>query len=149
MVNDMYDERPRRFERNGGGGGGNGGGLKSFGGPRRSFAPVKEGEELDVTIEAIAAKGDGIAKKQGFVIFVPGTKVGDNVKIRISKVLQKVAFSEIIGRLSGPPAAGSAPQESSEDESSEESADEESDESSEDAPADSEDFGEETEEEQK
>ena len=34
-------------------------------------APVREGEELDVTIEAIGDKGDGIAKKDGFVLFVP------------------------------------------------------------------------------
>lgn len=66
-----------------------------FSSPR--FAPVKEGEELDVKIEAIAAKGDGIAKKDGFVIFVPNTRVGDEVKIRINKVLRRVAFAEIIG----------------------------------------------------
>ena|SRR3989344_3616991 len=102
------DDRPRRFERGGGNYRPYGGGGNSGGGPRRSFAPVKEGEEIDVTIEAIAAKGDGIAKRQGFVIFVPSSKVGDNLKIRITKVLQRVAFSEIIGKSDGK----SAPQES-------------------------------------
>jgi predicted RNA-binding protein with TRAM domain len=48
-------------------------------------------------IESVAEKGDGVAKKQGFVIFVPGTKVGDKVKIRVKKVAKKVAFAEVIG----------------------------------------------------
>ena len=43
-----------------------------FGG-RQSFAPVREGEELDVKIEAVGEKGDGIAKVKGFVLFVPNS----------------------------------------------------------------------------
>ncbi|MFH1133800.1 MAG: TRAM domain-containing protein [Nanoarchaeota archaeon] len=63
---------------------------------------MKEGEELDVKIEAIAEKGDGIAKKEGFVIFVPGVNIGDEVRIRVTKVLRRVAFSERIGAPQGP-----------------------------------------------
>jgi predicted RNA-binding protein with TRAM domain len=55
-------------------------------------APVVAGETYDVSIESIAKQGDGIAKVEGFVIFVPGTKVGDKVKIKVDKVLQKFAF---------------------------------------------------------
>ena len=55
--------------------------------------PVKVGDEIDVTIEAVAAKGDGIAKKDGFVIFVPGTAVGDNVKIRVTAVKPSCAVA--------------------------------------------------------
>ena len=46
----------------------------------RDFAPVKVGEELDVKIEAVGEKGDGIAKVKGFVLFVPNTNEGDEVK---------------------------------------------------------------------
>ncbi|HLC86200.1 MAG TPA: TRAM domain-containing protein [Candidatus Nanoarchaeia archaeon] len=70
-------------------------------GERRSFAPIKVGDELDVTIEAVGEKGDGIAKVKGFVIFVANTKKGDNVKIRITKVFRKVGFGEVIGESSG------------------------------------------------
>lgn len=56
--------------------------------------PVKVGDELDVTIEAVAAKGDGIAKKDGFVIFVPGTAVGDKLRIRITMVRSSSAVGE-------------------------------------------------------
>ena len=56
--------------------------------------PVKVGDELDVTIEAVAAKGDGIAKKDGFVIFVPGAAMGETCKIRITMVKQSSAVAE-------------------------------------------------------
>ena len=91
------------------GGGGSRSGGSSFG-QERSFAPVKVGEELDVTIEAVAAKGDGVAKKDGFVIFVPGTKVGDKVRIRITKVSRRLGFGEVIGQSDG----SSAPEQTSE-----------------------------------
>ena len=56
--------------------------------------PVKVGDEIDITIEAVAAKGDGIAKKDGFVIFVPGAAVGDQCKIRITMVKASSAVAE-------------------------------------------------------
>ena len=65
---------------------------------QQSFAPVKEGEELDVVIEAVGEKGDGICKKNGFVLFVPNTHEGDNVTIRITKVLKKVGFAEVVAK---------------------------------------------------
>jgi len=60
-------------------------------------APVREGEELDVTIEAIGDKGDGIAKKDGFVLVIPGANINQKVRIRITKVLRKVGFAELVG----------------------------------------------------
>ena len=67
--------------------------------------PVSEGEEIDVTIEAVGEKGDGIAKKSGFVIFVPNTKSGDRVKVKITKVLKKVSFAEVVGAAAPAPEA--------------------------------------------
>jgi predicted RNA-binding protein with TRAM domain len=74
-------------------------GGRSSGGfnDRQQAPPVKEGEEIDVTIEAVGEKGDGIAKQKGFVLFVPGTKAGERVRIRITKVLAKVGFAQSIG----------------------------------------------------
>ena len=65
---------------------------------RQSYAPVKVGDELDVKIEAVGEKGDGIAKKDGFVLFVPGAKQGDNVRIKVTRVLAKVGFAEVVGQ---------------------------------------------------
>ena len=56
--------------------------------------PVKVGEEHEVTVEEVSRRGDGIAKIQGFVIFVPGTKIGDRVKIRITRVTSRYATAE-------------------------------------------------------
>ena len=71
-----------------------------FGHRPTSFAPVKVGEEYDVTVESVGEKGDGIAKVKGFVIFVPNTKEGDNVKIKVTRVLRKVGFGEVVGESS-------------------------------------------------
>ena len=97
--------------------------------------PVKVGEELDVTIEAVGAKGDGIAKEKGFVLFVPGVQKGENVKIRVTKVLRNVGFAEVIGK--GTPSAqpAEAPQEPQAEEQ-------------EAPPEDSDNFGEEQQEQQ-
>jgi len=125
---------------------------------RRSFAPVKVGDEMDVKIEAVGEKGDGIAKKDGFVLFVPNTKAGDEVKIRITKVLRKVGFAEVVGGAQAAPADeepadsedfGDAPSEAETEESTEETEEsteepEESTEETEEEPEeDSEDFGDE------
>ena len=61
-----------------------------------STAPVEVGEEYDVEIEDVAKKGDGIARVEGFVIFVPETKVGDQVKISIDRVMRRFAIGRKI-----------------------------------------------------
>lgn len=59
-------------------------------------APVEAGETYEVSIEDIAKEGDGIARVEGFVIFVPKTQIGDNVTIRVSKVMRRFAFGELV-----------------------------------------------------
>ncbi|BAW28625.1 TRAM domain containing protein [Methanosarcina thermophila] len=61
-----------------------------------SSVPVEEGEVYDVTIQDIARQGDGIARIEGFVIFVPGTKAGDEVRIKIERVLPKYGFASLV-----------------------------------------------------
>ena len=86
------------------------GGRRDF---RQNFAPVKVGDELTVKIEAVGEKGDGIAKKDGFVLFVPSTKQGDEVKIKVTRVLQKVGFAEVVGEKSGEESSAGESQEES------------------------------------
>jgi predicted RNA-binding protein with TRAM domain len=59
--------------------------------------PVKEGETYQVKIESIGREGDGIAKIDGFVVFIPGAQVGDELDVKISKVTRRVAFGEKVG----------------------------------------------------
>jgi predicted RNA-binding protein with TRAM domain len=105
---------------------------------------VKVGDEIEVTIEAVGEKGDGIAKKDGFVLFVPGVKQGDRVRIRVTKVLRKVGFAEVVGKGG----ESAAPAEAQAEETSEETAEdapeaETSEEPAEESSGDTESFGEE------
>ncbi|MFA5247007.1 MAG: TRAM domain-containing protein [Candidatus Micrarchaeia archaeon] len=70
--------------------------------PRRSFSgpatdkPVKTGEEYDVTVEAVGSRGDGIAKVNNFVVFVPGGQANQAVHVRITAVHERFATAEIV-----------------------------------------------------
>jgi Predicted RNA-binding protein, contains TRAM domain len=59
-------------------------------------APVSEGKTYDVKIEDIAQKGDGIARIEGYVIFVPDTVSGEEVTVKITRVLPKYAFATVV-----------------------------------------------------
>ncbi len=59
-------------------------------------APVKVGEQREVTIEDTAKQGDGIARVEGFVIFVPNTKVNDQVKIEITALKRTCAIAQVV-----------------------------------------------------
>ena len=95
----------------GGGGGRRFGGQGRFGGPRPfKPSPVRVGEEYDVKIESMSKRGDsGVARVQGLVIFVAGTKVGDSVKIRITKVGRGYATAEVAGQAAAGEATAEAP----------------------------------------
>ncbi len=65
--------------------------------------PVKEDEELDVTITDISPRGNsGIAKVNGFTILVPGARPGDKVHVRIRKISARHATARAIERDSNP-----------------------------------------------
>jgi predicted RNA-binding protein with TRAM domain len=49
-----------------------------------------------VQITETSRKGDGIARVQGFVIFVKGGKPGQNTKIRVTNVGARFATAELV-----------------------------------------------------
>ncbi|MEM2509473.1 MAG: TRAM domain-containing protein [Candidatus Methanomethylicia archaeon] len=71
-------------------------------GRRRTFGksfpskPVEQGKEYEVDIKEVSQRGDGVARVKGFVVFVPGTKPGDHVKVRITNVAKRFAVGEVI-----------------------------------------------------
>jgi predicted RNA-binding protein with TRAM domain len=71
----------------------------SYGG-RRGYrfkpCPVETGKEYEVDITETSRRGEGIARIQGFVIFVPEAKPGDHVKIRITRIGRRAAEAEIV-----------------------------------------------------
>jgi len=58
-----------------------------------SSSPVEAGKTYEVEIEDISRQGDGIARVEGFVIFVSDTKVGDKVTISIDRVMRRFAIA--------------------------------------------------------
>jgi predicted RNA-binding protein with TRAM domain len=84
--------KPRRF------------GSRSRFRPSRPFTqslPVRENQELEVAIGDIGSRGDGIAKLQGFLVFVPRSKIGERVRVRIVSVSGKFAVAERVSRMEG------------------------------------------------
>ncbi len=45
-------------------------------------------------IQEIGRQGDGIARIRGLVVFVPGTKIGEEIDVNIVKVVRGAAFAE-------------------------------------------------------
>jgi len=58
--------------------------------------PVEQGKEYEVSVTEISRKGDGIARIQGFVIFVKGGQVGQSCKVRITQIGNRFATAEIV-----------------------------------------------------
>ncbi len=79
----MQNERRRGFSRN------RGRGL--------SFKPVEIGKEYDVKVQEVSRRGEGIARIQGLVIFIPNAKPGEHLKIRITRISRRFAEAEIVG----------------------------------------------------
>jgi len=72
--------------------------------PRRRFRPppVELGKEYEAEIVEMSRKGDaGVAKIQGFVIFVSGAKVGQRVKFKITRVGRRYATAEVVQEEAG------------------------------------------------
>ena len=84
-------------------GGGSYGGNDRYGrssmdqGPK----PVEAGKEYDVEVTEISRRGDGVAKLQGFIIFVNGAKVGDKVRIKVESVGPRFATAKALGETEG------------------------------------------------
>jgi predicted RNA-binding protein with TRAM domain len=74
-------------------------GRRKFGDSRPSFnlkKPVDLDKVYEAEIEDISRRGDGIAKIEGFIIFVPNTKQGEHVKFKITKVGNRFAIGELV-----------------------------------------------------
>ena len=70
---------------------------RGYGGPRRfPPKPVKIGEEYEVDITETSQRGDGIARIEGLVVFVPKGKTGDHLRIRITRISRKFAEADVV-----------------------------------------------------
>ena len=58
--------------------------------------PVETGKEYEVDVQETSRRGEGIARIQGLVTFIPDTKPGDHVKIRITRISRRFAEAEVV-----------------------------------------------------
>ncbi|HDO20774.1 MAG: TRAM domain-containing protein [archaeon GB-1867-097] len=63
-----------------------------------SFRKLREGEIYTVVIEDYSNKGEGIAKVKDTILFIPGGKIGEIVKVKVTSVKFKKAMASIIDR---------------------------------------------------
>jgi len=118
-----YGRRDRRGSYGGGYGRREGRGF----GPGFPPKPVEIGKEYDVEIQETSKRGEGIARIKGLVVFVPNTKPGDKVKIRVTRISRRFCEAEVVG--AGEPKA----EEETSEESSEATAEEETSEATSEA----------------
>ncbi|MBS1264036.1 MAG: Ribosomal RNA large subunit methyltransferase E [Methanonatronarchaeales archaeon] len=57
-------------------------------------APVREGDVLRVEIVDTGSEGDGVARVDDFVLFVPGTDVGEELEVEVIEVRARFGFAE-------------------------------------------------------
>ena len=63
-------------------------------GKGRVTAPVAEGDRLEVDVVDEGDEGDGIAKVDGYTLFVPGADAGETVEARVTDVKPRFGFAE-------------------------------------------------------
>ena len=59
---------------------------------------IEEGETYELRVESVGNKGDGIAKVDKYLIFIPSTVKGETVKAKIKKISGTLAFAEVVER---------------------------------------------------
>jgi len=66
-------------------------------------APVRNGEELELRIDSLAYGGNGVARLNGFVVFVRRALPGDTVRAQVTKVKRGFAEATAVEILSPGP----------------------------------------------
>ncbi len=55
---------------------------------------VREGSTVELTIEKVGSKGQGMVEMDGYTVVVPGQKEGTTLKARITRITGKIAIGE-------------------------------------------------------
>jgi len=72
-------------------------------------APVERGQELELTVDSLAYGGNGVARLNGFVVFVRRGLPGDTVRARVTKVQRRHAEALVTDLVAPGPARVDAP----------------------------------------
>src|SRR6478752_10221688 len=72
-------------------------------------APVQRDEELELKVDSLAFGGNGVARLDGFVVFVRSGLPGDTVRARVTKVQRRHAEAQATEILASGPQRVDAP----------------------------------------
>jgi len=72
-----------------------GSGSRGFRGPAGP-APVEVGKEYEVEVTEVSKQGDGVARIQGFVVFVKRGTVGQKAKVIIDQIGSRFAIGTVV-----------------------------------------------------
>ena len=103
MCEDAYDTRTYMSFNREGSNYGRSTGIAEPRSSNRSFyrgsstsKPVEIGKQYEVEITEISRQGDGVARVQGFVIFVKNGKISQNVKVQVERVGARFATATLV-----------------------------------------------------
>jgi predicted RNA-binding protein with TRAM domain len=68
---------------------------KSFNRGNPTTKPVEVGKKDEVDITEISGKGDGIARVQGFIVFIENGKVGSKIRVKVTEVADRFAKATV------------------------------------------------------
>ncbi|MCE5298214.1 MAG: translation initiation factor IF-2 subunit beta [Methanoregulaceae archaeon] len=57
---------------------------------------LQEGQELDVEVQSVSKRGDGVVRMGRYIMYIPRGKPGQKVKIRITRISGSIVFTEQI-----------------------------------------------------
>ena len=60
---------------------------------------MRVGDILTVDITSVGMDGEGVARVDGFVLFVQGALIGESVKVQITQVKKSFCFAKVIKLL--------------------------------------------------
>jgi translation initiation factor 2 subunit 2 len=57
---------------------------------------LEEGAEVELEIQSLSRRGDGVVKRGRYIIYIANAKPGQKVKVRITRISGSIAFTERI-----------------------------------------------------
>ena len=55
---------------------------------------LQEGQEIEVEVQSVSKRGDGVVRMGKYIMYVPRGKPGQKVKIRITRISGSIVFTE-------------------------------------------------------
>ena len=63
---------------------------------QHSTVPVSKNQEFSLEITGLTAEGQGVGRKEGFALFVPGALPGETVRVHVIKVTSGYGVAKLL-----------------------------------------------------